>query len=345
MDAKLCFISTEPVEEEFFAERLKRWKPVFASGLEDVPEDAVVLSIFIDDAIDDEFLAGHPSLQMIATRSSGVDHIDMDACARRGIVVTSVSGFDGNSVAEHTIALLLAVARRLRPSGESRSHGRFSHGALRGFELKGRTLGLIGVGRIGSRVAELARAFGMDVIASDPKPNESLSRNGLLRYLSFDEVLAQADVLSLHAPLNGGTRHMLDAAALAKCKDGVVILNTARGSLIDTPALVQAIESGKVGGVGLDVLEDERVLRADAKRILTSEIAERVHSTERKSEPVRGLERRRQIERLFFNDSLLARPEVVFTPHIAFNTDEAVDTLASATAANIEDFLAKQKRT
>ncbi|HEY8903653.1 MAG TPA: NAD(P)-dependent oxidoreductase, partial [Chthoniobacterales bacterium] len=344
MAAKLCFISTEPAEEEFFAERLKPWKPVFASGLEDVPEDTVALSIFIDDAIDEEFLACHPSLQMIATRSSGVDHIDMGACERRGVLVTSVSGFDGNSVAEHTIALLLAVARRLRPSGESRSRGRFSHGALRGFELKGRTLGLIGVGRIGSRVAELARAFGMDVIACDPKPNETLAQGGLVRYLSFDEVLGQADVLSLHAPLNGSTRHMLDAAALAKCKDGVVIINTARGSLIDTPALVQAIESGKVGGVGLDVLEDERVLRADAKRILTGEIAERVHRTERKSEPVRGLERRRQIERLFFNDSLLARPEVVFTPHIAFNTDEAVDTLASATAANIEDFLMKLKK-
>lgn len=341
MGAKLCFISAEPVEEKFFAERLKRWKPVFASGLEDVPQDTVVLSIFIDDAIDDEFLACHPSLRMIATRSSGVDHIDMGACERRGILVTSVSGFDGNSVAEHTIALVLAVARRLRLSGESRRRGRFSHGALRGFELKGRTLGLIGVGRIGSRVAELARAFGMDVIANDPKPSEALARSALLQYLSFDDVLARADVLSLHAPLNDGTRHLLDAAALAKCRDGVVIINTARGSLIDTQALVQALESGKVGGVGLDVLEDERVLRADAKHILTSEIAERVHSTERKSEPIRGLERRRQIERLFFNDSLLGRPEVVFTPHIAFNTDEAVETLAAATAANIEDFLAK----
>ena len=333
---KVYFVSTDPDEEAFFAKRLARWEPVFVRELEDVPADVGVISIFINDGIEEAFLAAHPQLRLIATRSSGTDHLDMEACARHGVRVASAGGPDGNGVAEHTFALLLAVARRLRTSGELRRQGDFSREELRGFELRGKTIGLIGVGRIGVRVAELARAFGMSVVAYDPKP---AAVPGDLRYLPFEALLAEAEILSLHAALTPSTRHLLDEKALAKCRDGVVIINTARGALIDTVALVRALESGQVGGVGLDVLEDERVLRADAKDILTREIVDRVHRTGGREPETRTGARRQEIESLFFNNALLARPEVVFTPHIAFNTSEAIEAISGATARKIEDFL------
>ncbi|MGH8048239.1 MAG: NAD(P)-dependent oxidoreductase [Chthoniobacterales bacterium] len=333
---KVCFVSTEPDEEGFFTERLARWEPVFVRQLDEVPADVEVLSIFIYDGIEERFLASHPGLKLIVTRSAGADHIDAEACRKHGVKIACGGGSDGNNVAEHTFALLLAVARRLRLSNERRS-GDFSHQDLRGFELRGKTLGLIGVGRIGARVAALARAFEMKIVAYDPNPAAHVDG---LRYASLDDVLGGAEILSLHAPLTAATRHLLDAAALAKCTEGVVIINTARGALIDTEALVKALESGQVGGVGLDVLEDERVLRAGAKEILTSQIVEHVHQTDRPGAAQQGVERKREIARLFFNDALLARPEVVFTPHIAFNTTENIEAICGTVAKNIEDFLA-----
>ncbi len=335
---KVCFVSVEPEEKAFFAERLARWEPWFAGELEDVPADVEVLSIFINDGIDEAFLKEHPRLRLVASRSSSSDHMDLEACARRGVQVACVGGSDGNSVAEHTFALLLAVARRLRTSTELRSHGGFSNDELRGFELRGKTLGLIGVGRIGARVAKIAEAFGMKVVAYDPNPAAKLTTGSGCRYESLDAVLGEAEILSLHAPLTAATRHLINAESLAKCQEGVVIINTARGSLIDTPALIAALESGQVGGVGLDVLEDERVLRADAKRVLANEIVRRVHAGVGRTDSPG--DRQRQIEQLFSNDSLLKRPEVVFTPHIAFNTTESVEAIAGEAARNIEDFLA-----
>lgn len=335
---KVCVVSMEPGEEAFFAARLARWEPAFVRGLEDVPSDVEVLSIFISDVIDDAFHEGHSGLRLVATRSTSRDHIDHEACRRRGVRVAMVKGSDGNSVAEHTFALLLAVARRLRASTELRTRGNFSHDDLCGFELRGKTLGLIGVGRIGARVAEIAKAFGMKVVAYDPKPDAALTAGGL-DYRPLDEVLAAAEILSLHATLTPETRHLLDAAALAKCQGGVVILNTARGALIDTPALIAALESGQVGGVGLDVLEDERVLRADAKDVLANEIVQRVHDAAGGATRNGPGDRQRQIEQLFFSNSLLARPEVVFTPHIAFNTTEATTAIAEEAVRNLEDFL------
>jgi len=333
---KVCAVSMEPEDQEFFAKRLARWEPAFVRTLEDVPADAEVLSIFISDVIDEDFLERHPHLRLVATRSTSRDHIDLEACRRRNVRVACVRGADGNSVAEHTFALLLAVARRMRAATELRAHGDFSHGELCGFELRGRTLGLIGVGRIGARVAEIAIAFGMKVVAYDPKPDVTRG----IDYRPLDEVLAAAEILSLHAALTPGTRHLLDAAALAKCQEGVVIINTARGALIDTPALIAALESGRVGGVGLDVLEDERVLRAEAKDVLASEISQRVHDAADGGGGNGPKERRQQIEQLYFSNALLARPEVVFTPHIAFNTMETTAAMLEEAAHNLEDFLA-----
>jgi D-lactate dehydrogenase len=333
---KVFFVAAEPDEEAFFVEKLAKLHPVFVQHLHEVPADTEIISIFINDGIGEPFLDAHPGLRFIASRSTGMDHIDVEACARHGVKIACGGGSDGNSVAEHTFALLLAVARRLRLSNEARSQGGASHEELRGFELRGKKLGLIGVGRIGARVAQLAKAFEMTVTAYDPHPVVTVEG---LRYASFDEVLAESEILSLHAPLRASTRHLLDAAALAKCKEGVVIINTARGGLIETAALVRGLESGQVGGLGLDVLEDERVLRADVKDILTSEIADRVHRTGSAEAEKSGVGRKEQIELLFSNNSLLARPDVVFTPHIAFNTTETIEAIGGAVVKNIEDFL------
>ena len=189
-----------------------------------------------------------------------------------------VPSYGDHVVAEHTFALLLAVARRLRESmtlqGDS-SH--FSYEKLRGFELRSlKTFGIIGAGRIGLCTIPIAKSFGMKVIACDIRPRPKLAKEGGFRYVAFEELLAGSDIISLHASLNHSSYHILNRGAFAKCRPGVVIINTARGKLIDTNALIEALDQGIVRGAGLDVLGEESVMRRRAERIISDQIIQKV---------------------------------------------------------------------
>jgi D-lactate dehydrogenase len=222
---------------------------------------AEIISTFIYSALGPDVLGRLPALRMIATRSTGYDHVDLTYCKERGILVCNVPTYGENTVAEHVFALLLAISHRLLDAVEKAHRGPFSPEGLQGFDLQGKTLGVIGTGGIGRHVIRIAKGFGMEVVAFDVKPDPGLARTLAFRYASLDQVLGAAEIITLHAPATP------DTPEFARMKDGVVIINTARGSLIDSRALIQALRSGKVAGAGLDVLPDEPLIREEAELI------------------------------------------------------------------------------
>jgi D-lactate dehydrogenase len=340
---KVCFTETEPQSEQFFEANLTGQLIGFCDELSQVPPEIECLSIFIGSRINDQVLNNYPNLKFIATRSSGVDHIDLASCTKHGVTVSYVPSYGENTVAEHTFALLLAISRKIRQAVTMKRGGTFSFESLRGFELKNKTIGIVGAGRIGLHVIRIANAFGMSVLANDIKRADVLAQVLGFEYVSFDDLLMRSDIISLHAPLTAGTIHLLNRETLAKCRPGVIIINTARGALIDTDALLEAIDNGTVGGAGLDVLEDERLFRTDASKLVTEQIIadlQRVSSPEEMH--MRNPERLAEIQRLKANESLLSRPNVVFTPHIAFNSAEAVRRIDEVTVENILAFAASK---
>jgi len=336
---KMCFVEVEDEAKAFFEEAFAAHEVSFAGRLDAVPEDTEVLSVFITERIDDAFLDTHPLIRLVATRSTGCDHIDLDACESRGVTVVNVGNYGENTVAEHTFALILSLSRRLRDSEQAVRTGRFSRERLRGFDLRGRTLGVVGAGRVGLHVIRIGIGFGMHVIAYDEVPHPFYSELLDFHYVSFEQLMRESHVVTLHVPLNSTTRHMINRDTLAICGSGLLLINTARGGLIDSRALIEALDSGKVAGVGLDVLEDERVFRGGATQILGEKIAERVRSAAapvaRETSPHRVAE----FSKLVAHSRLLQRPEVVLTPHVAFNSHEAMERLGRLTVENIMSYL------
>jgi D-lactate dehydrogenase len=282
---------------------------------------AHIISTFIYSDLSRAVLAKLADLKLIATRSTGVDHIDLAYCRERGIAVCNVPVYGENTVAEHVFALLLAISHRLPEAIARARSGRFSPEGLEGFDLKGKTIGVIGAGSIGRCVIRIAKGFGMKVLAFDTRPDAGFAAELDFDYLEFSEVLAAADVISLHVPALPGGRHLIDEAAFAKMKDGMILINTARGSLVDSRALIGALRSGKVAHAGLDVLAEEPMIREEAELVVS------------------GHYDQSDLRDLVADHVLLESPQVIVTPHSAFNTREAVDRIAETTIDNIVGFL------
>lgn len=283
--------------------------------------DAEIISIFVYSRLTGEVLTRLPKLRMIATRSTGFDHIDMDYCREHKIVVCNVPTYGANTVAEHVFALLLGISHRLPEAVEQARSGTFSPHGLQGFDLAGRTMGVVGTGNIGRHVVRIARGFGMKVVAHDVFPDETLAGEQDLRYVELDVLLAEADVISLHVPATPATENMLSAEAFRKMKQGVVVINTARGNLIDVSALIEALQSGKVAGAGLDVLPDEPLIREEAELIRS------IYAN------------RHDLRNLVADHILLHMPNVIVTPHSAFNTGEAIERIVETTLGNIKAYI------
>jgi D-lactate dehydrogenase len=338
---KTCFVETESLEEEFFrAELSGEHELIFVGALEEAPADVEILSVFVHSTVTPEFLEAHPALRLIVTRSSGYDHIALAEAGARNITVCRVASYGENTVAEHSFALLLALSRRLRESLAAYASSKFSYQALRGFDLKGKTFGIIGTGRIGLHAARIARGFQMEVLAYDVKTQPLVAATLDFEYVGFDELLRRSDVVSLYVPLLPHTRNIINREALALCKRGVVLINTARGGLVDTGALLEALESGQVGGAGLDVLEDERVLQQDSTRIIGQEIIDHVQQSDSPEEPLPRGERVEELRSLVRDSRVIDRKNVIFTPHSAFNSVEAVERIDQETVRSIRRYLA-----
>ena len=337
----IYFVETEPGDQEFFAAALACHDLHFVGSLAEVEADAEVLSNFIHSKIGPRFLSAHPQLRLIASRSTGYDHIDLQACKKCNVRVAVVPSYGDHVVAEHAFALILALSRRLRESMEANKGPQFSYESVRGFHLRGKTFGAVGAGRIGLHTMQLAKAFGMEVLAYDLEPQTIFSDLLGFQYVALEEILARSDVISLHIPLSRSTYHLFNHDTFAKCKPGVIVINTARGGLIDTDALMEALELGIVRGAGLDVLEEERVLQKSTMDIIGEQIVSRVQSgtaPEHTREAAHG--RIDELQRLMRNTALISRLNVVFTPHVAFNSVESVESIHAATARNIQAFAA-----
>jgi D-lactate dehydrogenase len=266
-------------------------------------------------------LAQFPKLKLISTRTTGFDHIDLNYCQQNNITVCNVPNYADRTVAEHVFALLLAISHKIVESSNRTRAGNFALKGLLGFDLQGKVFGVIGTGAIGKQTIEVARGFHMKILAFDLKPDHQFASEFEFQYTTLDELLANSDVITLHVPSNPKTRNLIARAQFARMKKGVIIINTSRGDVIDIQALLQALTSGKVAAAGLDVLPEEPAIREEAE--LLSSIFTRRYSLE-----------------MLLADHVLAHlPNVIITPHSAFNTYEAIERLLVTTRQNIEAFI------
>ncbi len=281
--------------------------------------DAEVVSVFIHSRIDRQVVDALPRLRLIATRSTGYDHIDLEACAERGVLVANVPRYGENTVAEHTFGLILTLSRNLLRAYLRTSRGDFSLKGLEGFDLMGKTLGVVGAGSIGLHVVRIAKGFGMDVLAYDVNQSRLLADVLGFEYVGLEELLRRADIISLHAPYTPQTHHLINRDTLALVKRGALLINTARGGLVDTDALLWALDEGIIGGAGLDVLEGEELV-SEERELLAQPAAEE------------------KLRMLLRHHILLRRDNVIITPHSAFYSREALQRIVETTVANILRF-------
>jgi D-lactate dehydrogenase len=271
---------------------------------------------FVNDCLDEETLRrlSATGVRMVALRCAGFNHVDLRAARQLGLGVARVPAYSPYAIAEHAVALILALNRKIvRASGRVRD-GNFSLEGLVGFDLHGKTVGVVGTGKIGAAFARIMRGFGCVLLGADPAPDAALSAETGLEYCSLPELLGRSDIVSLHLPLHGATRHVLDEAAIGKMRHGAMLINTGRGALVDTVALMEGLKNGQIGAVGLDVYEEE----------------EGVFFEDHSGEVLRD-------EKLAW---LLMCPNVLITAHQAFLTREALDGLASTTLLNLREYRA-----
>lgn len=286
--------------------------------------DAEIISPFLRSELQAPVLARLPKLRLIATRSTGVDHIDLAYCRTRGIAVANVPAYGERTVAEHVFALLLTISHKMVDAVNQTRRGDFSLRGLQGFDLEGKTLGVIGTGAIGRHVIRIARGFDLRVLAYDLRPDAAFAHEFGCTYAPLDDVLAAADIITLHVPALPQTQDLISFPQFARMKPGVILINTARGSVVNVRALLQALAEGKVAAAGLDVLPEEPVIHEEAE-LLRSFFA-----------------REHDLETLLADHVLLRMRNVYITPHSAFATREASRRILDTTRANIAAFLAGQ---
>ncbi|MBI2631766.1 hydroxyacid dehydrogenase [Candidatus Pacearchaeota archaeon] len=307
---KIAFFETGKEEKEYFSKNLKGHKLVFFKDfitpeLADEVKDIYALCIFIYSKINTEILKKFSNLKYIATRSTGYDHIDLEACKKAGIILSNLPSYSQYSVAEHTFALLLALARNLFDTKKMKRS--IDVHKLNIFTLNGKNLGVIGTGRIGAQVIRIAKGFGMNIIAYDIIQNDNLSKELNFSYVSLSELLEKSDIITLHVNLTNETEHLINEDAFNKMKKGSVLINTSRGKVVDTEALIKSLESGIVSAAGLDVIEGEETWKLGQKSD--------------------------------FIKKLIRKGHVILTPHIAYYSRESFQKTLEDTLSNIKLFI------
>jgi D-lactate dehydrogenase len=314
---KIAFYDTKPYDKPWFDAlaqnygcEIKYLEYHLNSDTARFAHDCSCVCVFVNDVVDKDTIGilAENDVKLIALRCAGYNNVDLKAACEAGITVVRVPEYSPASVAEHAMALLLCVNRKIHRAYSRTRENNFNINGLIGFDLSGKTAGIIGTGKIGSVFARICAGCGMKVAAFDPNPDEKF----IGEYLPLEQVFSQSDIISLHCPLIPATKHMINAESLAIMKDNVVIINTSRGGLIDTSALIKALKSRKLYGAGLDVYEEE------ADYFFEDFSAEIIPDDE--------LAR------------LLSFPNVVMTSHQAFFTEEATKAIAQTTLENIQEF-------
>jgi len=316
----LYFAEAGPEDQAFFASAFPDEAVTFSPApfsVLDAPSDTEVLSVMVHSPVRREAIAAMQNLKLIATRSTGFDHIDLEAARERGIHVCTVPAYGVATVAEHTFALILALTRKVHKAYLRGLHGDTRLDDLMGIDLAGKTLGVIGAGKIGRHVIQIGKGFAMNVVAYDLFEDPAAAD---FRFVALNELYREADVIAVCCPLTEATDHLIDASAFAQMKKGVIFVNTARGAVVDSHALLQALEDGTVAGAGLDVLEHEEVLGEDA--LVASLLSKAPDSP----------------SAVALNLALMRHPLVIVTPHMAFYSREALQRIRDTTAENIQAF-------
>lgn len=330
---KLIYIAQEAWEEKFVATKLSdvglevKFRNATDENALVGDADAQALSIFITTHIGAEELDRFPNLKMIATRSTGFDHINLAETTERGIIVSTVPFYGANTVAEFAFALILTLSRRICEAHERvQETFSFSQDGLRGFDLSGKTIGVVGTGHIGIHAIEIANGFSMNVIAFDAYPNEELSKKYDFTYVPFEELLNKSDIVTLHVPYNPHTHHLINAENINSFKKGAYLINTARGAVVETDALVSALKNNILAGAGIDVLEEEGDMK-DEERLFSMK-----HPREE------------ELKTVLENHYLIEHPRVIVTGHIAFDSQEAVERILNTTIENLVAFVSGEPK-
>lgn len=322
---KVVFFETKPWEVSYVNGSVKNFDVEFCeekltAGNVEKYSKVEVISSFIGSTFTSSVLSKLQGLKMIATRSTGFDHIDLEYCKKHDILVSNVPSYGENTVAEHAMALLLSLSRRIPESIDRVRSNSFTPEGLTGRDLKGKVIGILGTGHIGRNMIMYSLVFGMKVLAYDLYPDEKFASEAGFVYAELDYLFGKSDVISLHLPYNKETHHIISREAISKMKNDVVIINTARGGLIETDALFDGLSSGKVGGAGLDVLEEEKFLSEEVALLHMDNHGEVNFKV--------ALE----------NHMMAHLPNVIITPHNAFNSREALERIIKTTIDNVKGY-------
>jgi D-lactate dehydrogenase len=314
---KIAVFSSKPYDEQFLGEanrafgfELKFFEPRLTAETVSLARGFSAVCVFVNDRLDagvlEQLAAG--GTQMIALRCAGFNNVDLPAAQRLGLRVVRVPAYSPHSVAEHTVALILTLNRKIHRAHARVREGNFALSGLLGFDLYGRTVGIVGTGQIGAVVAQILKGFGCRLLGFDPHANPACLALGM-RYVTLEELLEQSDIVSLHCPLTPGTHHLINAAAIDRMRPGSMLINTSRGAVVDTLAVIAGLKSGQIGYLGLDVYEEESEYFFEDR------------------------------SQNFIADDVLARlltfPNVLVTGHQAFFTREALQSIAGTTLGNL----------
>lgn len=322
MKPKIAFFDTKPYDRQFFDEVNKKYNYEIKYFRYHVTHDNIVLAqgadiivVFVNDIID-EYIAEklqEYGIKLIALRSSGFNNVDLKAVNERGIKVVRVPAYSPYAVAEHTVALMLTLNRKIHRAYFRTRDANFSLDGLMGFDMYGKTAGVIGTGKIGKTLIKILLGFGMNILAYDKYPDENFAREHNIKYVPLETLFKESDIISLNCPLTKETEYLINKKSINMMKDGVMIINTGRGKLINTKDLIEGLKKGKIGSAGLDVYEEENEYFFEdlSNQVLTDDVLARL---------------------LTFNN-------VIITSHQAFFTKEAMQNIASITMENIRKFL------
>ncbi len=316
---KVALFSTKQYEQKFFTAINQTYEhelcflaPRLDLETVNLVQNFQAICVFVNDVLDRAVLTKLASqgTKIIALRCAGYDNVDLQAAQELDLTLVRVPAYSPYAVAEHAIALILTLNRKIHRAYNRVREGNFSLNGLLGFDLHGKTVGIIGTGKIGRITGQILHGFGCEVVAYDPYPNQEFA-NHFATYLEFEQLLARAEIISLHCPLTKDNYHLIDQKAIAQMKPGVMLINTSRGGLIDTKAIIRGLKSKKIGYLALDVYEQEKNLFFED---LSSEIIQ---------------------DDLF--ERLLTFPNVIITGHQAFLTSEALENIATTTLSNLTD--------
>ena len=326
---KIGFFEIEQWEADYVKQRLSGIEFFFSEeklNKDNLPsqKDFDAVSVFVGSDVKKEVIDNFPNLKLLTTRSTGFDHIDLNEVKNKSVRTGYVPGYGDNTVAEFAFALLLNFSRKIFEAVRRvKQDENFSFDGLQGFDLNGKTIGIVGIGRIGKFMIKIAKGFGMNVLAYDVYPNEALAKEMEFSYASLDDLLANSDVISLHIPYTEANHNFIDSEKIKKMKKGAVLINTARGGLVKIEDVVKSLIDGTLGGYCTDVLKEEGIIKDERAFLLYGHPGEH------------------NLKAVIADHVLMEMPNVIVTPHNAFNTKEALMRILDADIENIKSFIEK----